>query len=166
MHYPMAVAHVPKYKNTHAVGHSAEEDYRIGVKHGVVGCGRKFTSRKYGMEWFTIVEDMPAGIDMLVYNGPIETYVEGLNPWGTSGQVWYSYKVPHHHLLGPVTRVLAAAGVPPSLLLGLRQGRLVKGCPEIHQLIVYAKDHLASTDVCSCWGCKWQRESASGGAGA
>jgi hypothetical protein len=162
----MAVAHVPKYKNTHAVGHSAEEDYRIGVKHGVVGCGRKFTDKKYGMEWFTIVEDMPAGIDMLVYNGPVETYVEGLNPWGTSGQVWYSYKVPHHHLLGPVTRVLAAAGVPSSLLLSLRQGRLVKDCPEIHRLIAYAKEHLTSTDACSCWGCTWQREGASGGAGA
>jgi hypothetical protein len=134
-----SIAYMPIYVNKNSVDHKPARDYAIGVANGVVGCGTKFTeATRKRLTWFTIIDGH------LVYNGPLNDYLPDFNPWAASGKTWYTYKVNHHHDLGPIDEVLASAGVTRAVLPN-SQNRYIKDCPEIRLLINYAKAQVAKT---------------------
>jgi len=128
-----SLAFIPTYTPKNSVGHNPATDYQIGVDHGVVGCGLRIKRKDF--HWFTIINDK------LVYNGPPGEQI-GMNPWAESGRHWYIYKVKHHHMLGDVDTVLAAAGLDRTVLPN-SQNRWVKN-PAIQRLIDYALTQVAA----------------------
>lgn len=132
-----ALAYFAIYSKKNSVGQNPLTDYQIGVEKGVVGCGTKFTDKKMGLEWFTMIEDH------LIYNGPILERIDE-NPWAASGRNWYTYKVNHHFDLGPIGDALQEAGVSFEIL-PRSQNRYCTD-ESVHNLINYARMRLAKAN--------------------
>lgn len=132
----MSLAYMSIYNKKFSVNQDPATDFRIGAERGVVGAGVKLTDKKFGLEWFTILDGT------LVYNGPIKARIDE-NPWAASGRRWYTYAVDHHFVLGRLDDVLTAAGLTHDILPH-SQNRFVKN-PDILKLVAYARSRVAET---------------------